>query len=218
MSEAHRAAGSLYIERAERLLAVLQRELGVPRAERTVIAVAGESGSGKSVTAIDLAAVLNASGITTAIVHQDNYFIRPPRTNHEHRLTDIGSVGPQEVQLALIAEHMQAFREGAGNVAAPVVDYPGNRFTTQSLDFTDARVLVVEGTYALLIEGADIRIFLDATYEDTAANRRARNRDIDTPFVAQVLAIEHRIIAPQVERADIVIDRSYGIRVRPTLT
>lgn len=214
MSTRERKDGVQFAERAEQLLTVLKGHFGVPRAERTVIAVAGESGSGKSVTASDLAAILARDGIATAIIHQDDYFIRPPRTNHEHRLTDIGSVGPQEVQLSLIAAHMQAFRDAQRDVAAPVVDYAGNRFTTHTFDFTDTRILVVEGTYALLLEGADIRVFLDATHDDTAANRRARNRDIDTPFVAQVLAIEHRIIAPQVERADIVIDRSYAIRLR----
>jgi uridine kinase len=69
---------SQFIERAEQLLTLLRTDFGIPRTTRTVIAVAGESGSGKSVTAIDLAAVLNRAGIGAAIIHQDDYFIRPP--------------------------------------------------------------------------------------------------------------------------------------------
>ena len=214
MSTSERVGEVQFAERAGQLLDVLRKHFGVPRTQRTVIAVAGESGSGKSVTASDLAAILNRDGIATAIIHQDDYFVRPPRTNHEHRLLNIDSVGPQEVQLSLIAAQLQCFRDAQRDVIAPVVDYAGNRFTTQAFDFTDTRILVVEGTYALLLDHADIRIFLDATYEDTAANRRTRNRDIDTPFVSRVLHIEHHIIAPQVERADIVIDRSYAIRLR----
>lgn len=214
MSEAERSRpASAYRERADHMLALLRSHFGVPRAARTVIAVAGESGSGKSVTATDLVAVMNESGIHTTIIHQDNYFVRPPRTNHEHRLTDLGSVGPQEVQMDMIAANVQAFRTGT-TATAPVVDYPGNRFLTQSLDFSDTQVLVVEGTYALLLNGWDIGIFLQATYRDTANRRKARSRDIDDPFVDQVLEIEHRLIAPQALKADILLDRDFEILLR----
>ncbi len=214
MSEAQRSRpASEYRERADQLLVLLRSDFGVPRPARTVIAVAGESGSGKSVTATDLAAVMNEAGIHTAIIHQDDYFVRPPRTNHEHRLTDLGSVGPQEVQMDVIAATMQAFRAGA-TVTAPVVDYEGNRFLTHSLDFSETQVLVVEGTYALLLKGWDIGIFLQATYADTASRRKARNRDIDDPFVDRVHEIEHRLIAPQALVADILLDREFTISKR----
>ena len=206
---------SRYVERAERLLALLRTDFGVPRGTRTVIAVAGESGSGKSVTAVDLALVLTRDGIPAAIIHQDDYFIRPPRTNHAHREQDITSVGPREVQMDLIQQHIAAFRGGAAAITGPKVHYADDRFDAQSVNLHQCEVLVVEGTYVLQLDDADIRIFLEATWEDTAAARRARNRDIDAPFVAQVLAIEHEIIAKQRARADIVIDRDYRIGRRP---
>lgn len=205
---------SHYIERAERLLALLRRDFGIPRGQRTVIAVAGESGSGKSVTALDLALVLNREGIPAAIIHQDDYFIRPPRTNHEFREQDITSVGPQEVQVALIQQHIAEFRSGAETLTGPKVNYPANRFDTQVIALAGCEVLVVEGTYVLQLADVDIRVFLEATWQDTEGARRARNRDIDAPFVAQVLAIEHGIIAKQVAQADIVIDRDYRVARR----
>ncbi len=214
MSDVNRSRpAAAYQERAEQLLALLNSDFGLPRETRTVIAVAGESGSGKSVTAIDLATVMNAAGIRSAIIHQDNYFVRPPRTNHEHRLTDLGSVGPQEVQMDLIREHIRAFRAGAV-VPAPVVNYPENRFDTQTLDFTNIDVLVVEGTYAILLDASDIGVFLQATWKDTEGRRKARNRDIMDPFVDQVLDIEHRLIAPQGDVADILLDKDYEISLR----
>ena len=164
-------------------------------------------------TAIDLAAALTAAGIRAEIIHQDNYFIRPPRTNHEHRLLDLSSVGPHEVQLDLIRDHMRAFRAGE-SVDAPVVDYPGNRFVPQRLDFESADVLVVEGTFALLIGGNDIGIFLQATWQDTASRRKARNRHIDDAIIDTILGIEHNIIAPQAEIADILLDRDFEISRR----
>ena len=205
---------SMYIERAERLLALLRRDFGIPRGTRTVIAVAGESGSGKSVTALDLAAVLNRDGIGTAIIHQDDYFVRPPRTNHEFREQDITSVGLQEVQMDMMLRHISAFRAGEGSIICPTVNYSANRFDIRAIALDGCEVLVVEGTYVLMIDDADVRVFLEATYEDTADARRARNRDIDAPFVTQVLEIEHSIIARQIELADIVISRDYAISRR----
>ncbi len=202
---------SPFIEGAERMVELLRMHFGFPRATRTVIAVAGESGSGKSVTAIDLATVLTRQGMGAAILHQDDYFIRPPRTNHEFREQEITSVGPQEVQLDLMAQHIADFRRGATSITGPSVNYAANRFDTRSIGLDGCTVLVVEGTYVLHLDDVDVRVFLEATHEDTAEARRARNRDIDAPFVQQVLQIEHTIIAQQRVRADIVISRDYQI-------
>ena len=181
------------------------------RALRIVIAVAGESGSGKSVTAVCLARELAASGRVTEVLHQDDYFIRPPAANHAHRVADLASVGPQEVDFALLRAHVAAFRRGENGVVAPRVDYPADCFDTQERNFHSVQVLVVDGTYVLAHVDADIRIFLEATSDDTRERRRARNRDIDAPVVDRVLAIEHPIIAAQRAVADIVIDRDFHI-------
>ncbi len=178
---------------------------------RMVVAVAGESGSGKSVTALCLASALNAGGIPTAVLHQDDYFHRPPATNHAHRVANLDSVGPQEVNMTLLSEHVVAFRAGVKVIAVPVVDYQADRFVPQQRSFASCSVLVVEGTYVLAHVHADVRIFLQATSNDSRERRRVRNRDIDAPIVDQVLAIEHPIIARQAELADILIDRDFHI-------
>ena len=184
--------------------------------ERTVIGVAGESGSGKSTTAVALARELAGDGLPAVVLHQDDYFVRPPRTNHEFRLRDITAVGPHEVDLARLAEHVAAFREGRDGVAVPAVDYRANAFRTRLVDFAHARVLVVEGTYVLMLPDLDARVFLESTYEDTRARRlaRARDRDVDSPFDRRVLAIEHEIIRRQGAVADVLIDREFGVRRR----
>ena len=200
-------------DRLARPLAQLVRErLGLPRTERAVIAVAGESGSGKSTTATGLARELTSGGIATGLIHQDDYFFRPPRTNHEYRLLDLSHVGPHEVNLELMQSHIDAFLAGSDGVEAPAVDYPANRFVTRQLIFSALAVLVVEGTYVFRLRGIGARIFLDATHEDTKERRRVRNRDIDAPVIDQILAIEHEIIARQASQADIVIDRDFVVR------
>jgi uridine kinase len=120
-------------------------------------------------------------------------------------------VGPHEVDLDLMRRHIAAFRAGATRVQAPRVDYPTDSFLTQTYDFAGVRVLIAEGTYVLTFDDLDVRVFLTATHEATRERRRTRNRDIDAPVIEQVLAIEHRIIAPLAERADFLIDESFAV-------
>jgi uridine kinase len=148
------------------------------------------------------------------VLHQDDYFHRPPRTNHEHRLRDLRRVGPHEVNLQLLASHVAAFRGARDGVTGPRVDYPANRFVTRRLDFAGVAVLIVEGTYVLQLDDLDVRVFLEATHADTRERRRLRARDVDAPIVETILGIEHDIIARQAARADIVIDRDFAVRVR----
>lgn len=199
-----------------RLARELLDALGIDRARsRFVIGVAGESGSGKSVVATSMARELARDGREATVLHQDDYFVRPPRTNHDFRMKDIAAnTGPHEVRLDLMAEHIAAFRRGESAVRAPIVNYPANRFDEQLHNFSHGDVLLVEGTYVLGLADLDARIFLTATHHDTAERRRARNRDIEDPRLAQILGIEHDFIAPQVELADLLIDRHFAVHRR----
>lgn len=194
---------------AGQILDVLSADFALQQGNRVVIGAAGESGSGKSVTASSLAHELAARGLRAQVIYQDDYFIRPPQTNHDYRLSDLSRVGPHEVRLDLIAEHIADFRAARDGVVAPHVNYPANRFDTQVMHFSDCDVLVVEGTYVLQLATLDVGLFFAATHEDTRARRRARNRDLDAPIIDEILAIEHRLIAPQAALADLIIDRDF---------
>lgn len=198
---------------ARSLCAVLRTKVLLDAEHRTVVAIAGESGSGKSITATALAQVLSADGLPAVVLYQDDYFLRPPRANHAYRCADLARVGPQEVNLALLADHVTAFRAGRDQVTAPRADHAADAFVTRRLDFAHAAVLVVEGTYALHLDHTEVRIFLEATHAETAERRRRRNRDVDAPIIDRILAIEHELIAAQASRAHIVIDRDFVIRV-----
>lgn len=197
---------------ASGVVALLRPKLEAEGGRRFVILVAGESGSGKTVTTASLVRALREIDVRAGLIHQDDYFHRPPRANHEQRERDLRHVGPHEVNLALLQSHVDAFRSGSDGVEGPAVDYPANRFVTQRHDFSALDALIVEGTYVFRLGGVDAKVFLEATHEDTRERRRIRNRDIDAPFIQQVLEIEHEIIARSAGEADIVIDRDFAIR------
>lgn len=184
------------------------------RGGRAVLAVGGESGSGKSVTAVCLRDLLLEADLKTAILHLDDYFAYPPATNHRRRLEDIGRVGMQEVRMELLQAHVDAFRAGATLLKKPLSDYQADRITEEELDLSDTRILIVEGTYSPALQSLDCRIFLTRNYLETKAQRLLRGREKDDEFIERVLAVEHAIIAPFAAGADILIDKSYQVMLQ----
>lgn len=183
------------------------------QAAKYVLTIAGESGSGKSEVAAALAACCTQAGITTYVFQQDDYFVYPPRSNDRARRADIGWVGPQEVRLDLLDAHLKAFRGGAQELVKPLVVYGEDRIDEETSDLATIRVAIAEGTYTTLLEAVDTHVFIDRTYEQTRAHRRKRRRDAAEldPFIEQVLAIEHDIIARHRERAQIVVAADYSV-------
>lgn len=180
--------------------------------ERHTVSIAGQSGSGKSETAVALAQALAGHGIAAEILQQDDYFIHPPRTNDRTRRADIGWVGPQEVKLALMDEHLRAFLDGAAEIEKPLVDYESDSVNSERMPLNDARVLIAEGTYTTLLEYCKTHVFIDRTYLQTRKHREKRMRDASEldPFIDRVLEIEHGIISGHKPRAEIVIDADYN--------
>ena len=180
--------------------------------ERYTVSIAGESGSGKSETAVALSEALAEHDIASAILQQDDYFVHPPKTNDRTRRGDIDWVGPQEVKLALMDEHLRAFLNDAREIEKPLVDYESDRITSELITFDEARVLIAEGTYTTLLEQCKTHIFIERTYLETREHRRKRMRDASEldPFIDGVLEIEHGIISSHKPRAQILVDTNYN--------
>ena len=53
--------------------------------KKIAIGIGGESGSGKSVTAYALQRILADHNIQSVVIQMDDYFILPPKLNHENR-------------------------------------------------------------------------------------------------------------------------------------
>ncbi|MBT6235090.1 MAG: hypothetical protein HOI49_03230 [Bacteroidetes bacterium] len=179
---------------------------------RTVVAVCGESGSGKTVTATSLKMQLNKNGVSSYILHLDSYFKLPPKENHKNRLLGLECVGAKEVNLALLQKHVDLFKDGVHQITIPVVDYINSCFENLELQLNKVDVLIIEGVYSFLLDRVNFGIFMERNYLQTKEIRKQRKREVYDAYVEQILEIEHSIIAPLIKKADMVIDTNYTIR------
>ena len=203
--EAHhyRAAEAI----AKRLLPRIRRH-----ERRYVVTVAGESGSGKSETGAAIAEMIEKhSELRCMVLQQDDYFVHPPRTNDATRRKDIDWVGTQEVKLELLDEHLKSAIEGADEITKPLVIYEQDRVSEEVMSLAGVQVVVAEGTYTSLLKNVDARVFIARNRLETLESRKKRGREAIEPFLEEVLQIEHEIIAPHRELADIVITRDYEV-------
>jgi len=191
--------------RARELCEIVMRE----RVPGMVVTVAGESGAGKSELASELSRLLNEAGITSEVIQQDDYFVFPPKTNHEMRRRNIEQVGPYEVKLGLLDSNLRSFKRGENPIYKPLVDYDADRIEWVERDLGGVDVVVVEGTYCTSLRFADLRVFINRTYEHTAEHRRERNREAHEPFMDEVLIREHRVISSHRDSADVVVDATF---------
>lgn len=202
-----------YFNLSSELIEKLEEE-SLLNKEKLVIGICGESGSGKSVTAICLQKELEKLKISSIILHQDSYFKLPPKDNHEKRKTDLNWVGPNEVQMDLLQSHIEEFKAHKEELSVPIVDYEKNIFLHEERNIKDYSVLIIEGVYAFFLDQLDYKIFMERTYKDTLENRKKRTREVYDPFVETVLDIEHSLVLPLRELADATITKKYSLSAK----
>jgi len=176
---------------------------------KLTLTVAGESGAGKSELAHEIHRLLNERGIPAGLLQQDDYFVFPPKTNHEMRRRNLEQVGPYEVKLDFLDANLRSFKRGESPIYKPLVIYDEDRITAEEMEVDGFTVLIAEGTYTTLLRFADTRIFIDRDYRQTLEARIRRARDKWEPFVQDVLEREHEIIAQHRMLADLVVSPDF---------
>ncbi len=203
ISEYHHEAARMVLEQ----LKILNMELPYS------IAVSGESGSGKSEIAEVLRIRLDDMGYKVLVLGQDDYFRLPPHSNHKQRKIDIQWVGPQEVQLQLMNEHVKKLcNKKKRKVIKPQVHFTDDMIGTETVT-GPYDIVIAEGTYTALLKDVSVHVFIDANFRETRMHRLSRNRDQslendrdqELDFLEHVLEIEHEIISQHKNLAQIVI-------------
>ena len=194
----------------------------------TVLAVAGPSGSGKSETASLIGTWAIQGGQRAYVLSCDNYAILPPRDNESKRkelydqqgreaLTSyLGS--PREILFDRLESIVDGFRSRRSHLDLRFMDVEANRVLAEAktTDFADIDVLIMEGTWSGKVEGAHLRLFIDASPEKTLEHRQRRGRDPLTPFGEVVLRIEYEKLIRLSEKAHFFCSEEGEIRLPST--
>jgi uridine kinase len=179
------------------------------KAGKFIFTIAGESGAGKSELASALKDHLEKSGITAYIFQQDDYFEYPPKTNARMREGNINRIGPGEVKLGLLNNNLQSVLAGKPTLIKPLVIFAEDRITTETIDISPYKVIIIDGTYTTLLDHVDCHVFIDRNNNDTREDRLKRNREKQDEYLEQILEIEHNIISLHKSKADIIVSKEF---------
>ncbi|MGC8865192.1 MAG: hypothetical protein ACP5O2_05660 [Bacteroidales bacterium] len=195
----------------EAAAAILKKvlEMGKPK---MIIAISGESGSGKSELSHVLAKEMRAHGILTKVMHIDNYYRIHPLQRKEWRISNgiENVVGYGEYDWDAIYRNIQEFKEGK-TATMPCVDLVTEQVDQLITDFKDIQALVIDGLYAIKTEGTDLNVFIELTYHETKKAQVVRGKEPQNEYRARVLEQEHKMVQALRPRAHLLITKDYQV-------
>jgi uridine kinase len=196
---------------AEQLISHLDKLSG----NKIVLAIGGESGSGKTEIAHEVARILKSRNTPAKVMHIDNYYLTSPteRTSwrKEHGLESIGFT---EYDWNGINRNINEFREDAEQVTMPCIDLLTDQEDLLSTSFKGLKYLVIEGLYAIQAE-ADLKVLIDLTYRETKKAQFERGKEEPNQYRWQVLQREHEVVQSIRSRADLLVSKDYLILSGP---
>jgi len=206
---------SHHTDRAAEFVTALKNKLSFTN--RLTCAVCGESGSGKSELASEIARLSQLAGYPSAILQQDDYFVYPPLMNAEMRRVNINQVGRYEVKLDFLDSALRAYRRGETLLYKPLILFDENRIITEEMNVEDVRLLIAEGTYTGFLTFTDIKVFIDRDYRETRQSRLKRGREEQDVFLEEVLKKEHEIIRNQKFSTDWIVSSDFKTLLKSTI-
>jgi uridine kinase len=199
ITDDHRRAGGQIVE--------LLCEMDV---DKFVLAIGGESGSGKSELAHVISRRLKDTGRIAKILHIDNYYkVSPTQRTAWRKEHGIQSVGLDEYDWDLIQKNIQEFREGKEAIL-PCIDLLTDQEDKLITNFEGIRFLIIEGLYALQAE-ADLSIFIDLTYHETKKAQLLRGKEPQNEFRLQILEREHEVVQSLRPDADLIVTKDFSV-------
>ncbi len=177
---------------------------------RLVIAIGGESGSGKSELAHMVARYLKKEKIFAKLIHTDDFYKISPKTRTEWRkIHDITEIGLSEYDWDKITMTVNDFKQKLVS-KMPCIDLLTDQTDTLTSNFAEVSVLILEGLYSLHAK-ADEKIFIDLTYRETKKNQKLRGKEPENEFRMIILEREHQVIQGLRQNASLIVNKEYCI-------
>ena len=188
------------------------KEIIKRRTAKYIVAISGESGSGKSELTHVIAKDLFNLGIKVKPIHIDNFYNTHPLERAEYRSKNgiKNSVGLGEYLWDNINKTIDNFKNDRKSTM-PCVDLVTQNVDELTTDFNGVEVLVIDGLYAINTKGVDLAIFIELTYHETkkAQSNRGKEKTDETRF--KVLEAEHKAALSIKPKADLFVNMDYKV-------
>ena len=200
----------LIAEKHQRAGAQIVARINEVESDKVVVAIGGESGSGKSELAHVVARTLKDQGRLTKILHIDNYYtVRPQDREAWRKEHGIESIGLGEIDWDLLDQHLDDFRHSRSAVL-PCIDLLTDQIDELHTNFAEISVVVVDGLYPLHVE-ADMRVLIDLTYHDTKKAQLLRGKEPQNEYRLMVLKREHEVVQGLRSLADYLVTPEFNL-------
>jgi uridine kinase len=182
--------------------------------DRMLIAISGESGSGKSELAHAIARLLRAEGIFAKPLHTDNYYKTHPLERREWRIKHgiENAVGYDEYDWDAIYKNLSDFRHGRKS-EMPCVDLVTEQVDRLITNFREVDMLIIDGLYAIKLENLDVKVFIELTYLETKEKhtKDARGKEVMDETRWATLEQEHKMVRELRPKADLLVTKFYNV-------
>jgi uridine kinase len=178
---------------------------------KVVLAISGESGSGKTEIAHLVARLLKDNGTPAKVMHIDNYYQTSPAERTLWRKKHgIDQIGYTEYDWEAINRTLSEFRNDLDQVTMPCIDLLTDQEDQLLTSFKGLKYLIVEGLYAIQVD-ADLRVMIELTYHETKKAQFQRGKEPTNDFRWQVLEREHQVVLSLRPKADLFVKKDFSV-------
>lgn len=192
--------------------AEIVKEILKGRKEKFIVAISGESGSGKSELTHVVAKELFNLGVKVKPVHIDNFYNTHPLERAEYRKSKgiENVVGLGEYLWDDINKTISDFKNNRKSTM-PCVDLVTQNIDKLTTDFNGVEILIIDGLYAINTDGVDLAIFIELTYHETkkVQSNRGKEKSDETRF--WVLEAEHKAVLSIKHKANLFVNKDYKV-------
>ena len=182
------------------------------RKNKFIIAISGESGSGKTELSHVIAKMLRKEDIFCKPIHIDNYYRIHPleRTEWRKKHGIETAVGLDEYDWDTIYKNIDDFKNDRISTM-PCIDLVTEQVDHLTTDFKGVEMIIIDGLYAINTEGVDLSIFIELTYHETKKAQVVRGKEPQNEYRMQVLEREHQVVQSLRNKADLFINMEYQV-------
>ncbi|HDO06548.1 MAG TPA: uridine kinase [Bacteroidetes bacterium] len=199
-------------EKHRRVGAGIVKEILKNKKDKFIVAISGESGSGKSELTHVVAKEMRKYGVFAKPVHLDNFFKTLPLERRawreKHGIANV--VGINEIDWEAVQKTVDDFKNGRTS-SMPCVDLVTEQVDTLTTDFKTIDMMVLDGLYAINTEDVDLHVFIELTYHETKKAQASRGKEKTDEQRMQTLEAEHKAVKSLRPKADLLINMNYEL-------